>query len=69
MVVMTPEASEAEVTETTYTASAATKHEITRRLVARRVRRQPPPGQDELLPAYRYHALFTDTASPPWTPT
>ncbi len=54
--------SEAEVAETEYTAFAATKHEITRRLVARRVRRQPPPGQDQLLPAYRYHAFFTDTA-------
>lgn len=54
--------SEAEVAETTYTAFATTKHEITRRLVARRVRRQAPPGQDELLPAYRYHAFFTDTA-------
>jgi hypothetical protein len=54
--------SEAEVAETAYTAFAGTKHEITARLVARRVRRQAPPGQDELLPAYRYHAFFTDTA-------
>jgi hypothetical protein len=29
--------------------------------VVRRVRRQAPPGQDELLPAWRYHAFFTDT--------
>ena len=54
--------SQAEVAETSYTAFAGTRHEITRRLVTRRVRREPPPGQDELLPAYRYHAFCTDTA-------
>lgn len=54
--------SEAEVAETDYTAFAKTKHQHTARLVARRVRRHAPPGQDELLPAYRYHAFFTDTA-------
>jgi hypothetical protein len=54
--------SEAEVAEICYTAFAGTKHEVTARLVVRRVRREPPPGQDELLPAYRYHAFFTDTA-------
>ena len=44
-----------------YTAFAGTPHELTARLVVRRVRRDPPPGQDELLPAYRYHAFVTDT--------
>jgi hypothetical protein len=53
--------SDAVVAEICYTAFAGTKHEVTARLVARRVRREPPPGQDELLPAYRYHAFLTDT--------
>lgn len=55
---------DAEVAETVYTAFAGTKHEVTARLVVRRVRRQAPPGQDELLPAWRYHAFFTDTKLP-----
>jgi hypothetical protein len=42
-------------------AFAGTKRDVTARLVVRRVRRDPPPGQDELLPAWRYHAFFTDT--------
>ena len=54
--------SEAEVAQTTYTAFAGTRHEHTARLGVHRVRREAPPGQDELLPAYRYHAFFTDTA-------
>jgi Transposase DDE domain group 1 len=54
--------SEAELAEICYTAFAGTKHEVTVRLVVRRVRCEPPPGQDELLPAYRYHAFITDTA-------
>lgn len=29
--------------------------------VVRRIRADPPPGQDELLPAWRYHAFITDT--------
>jgi hypothetical protein len=53
--------SDAEVAEICYTAFAGTKHEVTARLVVRRVRREPPPGQDELLPAWRYHAFITDT--------
>jgi len=53
--------SDAEVAETTYTAFAGTRYELTARLVIRRVRRENPPGQDELLPGYRYHAFFTDT--------
>lgn len=56
--------SDAEVAETGYTAFAGTTHELTARLVVRRVRRQAPPGQDELLPAWRYHAFFTDTKLP-----
>jgi len=54
--------SDAEVAETTYTAFATTKHRCTARLVVRRIRREPPLGQDELLPAWRYHDFFTDTA-------
>lgn len=53
--------SDAEVAEIDYTAFAGTRHEVTARLVVRRVRADPPPGQDELLPAYRYHAFLTDT--------
>ncbi len=53
--------SDAEVAETGYTAFAGTKHQLTARLVVRRVRREPPPGQVELIPAWRYHAFFTDT--------
>ncbi|MFV2110675.1 IS1380 family transposase, partial [Micromonospora sp. LOL_013] len=48
----------------TYTAFAGTRHEATARLIVRRVRRDDPqqiPGQDELLPTYRYHAVFTDS--------
>lgn len=53
--------SDAQVAETTYTAFAGTRHQVTARLVIRRVRRETPPGQDELLPGYRYHAFITDT--------
>lgn len=56
--------SDAEVAEICYTAFAGTKHEVTARLVVRRIRRDPPAGQDELLPAWRYHAFFTDTGLP-----
>ena len=34
------------------------------RLIVRRIRRDDPaqiPGQEELLPTYRYHAVFTDS--------
>lgn len=54
--------SDAEVAETGYTAFSGTRHAVTARLVVRRIRHQPPPGQAELLPAWRYHAFFTDTA-------
>ncbi|WP_375371994.1 transposase [Salinispora sp. H7-4] len=43
---------------------ARTRHQVTARLIVRRTRRNDPaqaPGQEELLPAYRYHAVFTDS--------
>lgn len=57
--------SDAEVAETTYTAFE-TRGPVTARLVVRRVReRNPaPPGQQELFPAWRYHAFLTDTDLP-----
>ena len=53
--------SDAQVAETTYTAFAGTKYQVTARLVVRRVKRENPSGQGELLPGYRYHAFLTDT--------
>ncbi|MEO3781620.1 IS1380 family transposase [Micromonospora sp. B11E3] len=56
--------SDAQIAETTYTAFAGTRHQVTARLIVRRIRRDDPqqiPGQDELLPTYRYHAVFTDS--------
>ncbi|MFJ8582509.1 IS1380 family transposase [Micromonospora sp. NPDC093277] len=56
--------SDAQIAETTYTAFAGTRHEVTARLIVRRIHRDDPaqiPGQDELLPTYRYHAVFTDS--------
>ncbi|NLU80924.1 IS1380 family transposase [Micromonospora sp. HNM0581] len=56
--------SDAQIAETTYTAFAGTRHAITARLIVRRIRRDDPaqaPGQEELMPAYRYHAVFTDS--------
>jgi hypothetical protein len=40
---------------------------VTARLIVRRVRRLAPPGQTELTPAWRYHAVFTDSAAPTLT--
>jgi hypothetical protein len=57
--------SDAEIAETYYTAftSAGKGQAITARLIVRRVRDQNKhPGQDELFPAWRYHALFTNSA-------
>ena len=51
-----------EVAETGYTAFAGTRHQVAARLVVRRIRREPPPGRDELLPAWGNRALRTDTA-------
>jgi hypothetical protein len=57
--------SDAQVAETEYTAFTSKKGQaITARLIVRRVRdlaRQAPAGQDELFPAWRYHAVFTDS--------
>lgn len=56
--------SDAQIAETTYTAFAGSRHAVTARLVVRRIRRDDPrqsPGQEELLPSYRYHAVFTDS--------
>jgi Transposase DDE domain group 1 len=57
--------SDAQVAETGYTAFASKKGQaITARLIVRRVRdlnKQAAAGQDELFPAWRYHAVFTDS--------
>jgi hypothetical protein len=57
--------SDAQVTETRYTAFTSKKGQaITARLIVRRVRdlnKQAAAGQDELFPAWRYHAIFTDS--------
>ena len=54
----------AQIAETSYTAFEGTRHAVTARLIVRRIRRDDPtqvPGQQELLPQYRYHAVFTDS--------
>ena len=60
--------SDAEVAETTLTAftSRRTADHVTARLIVRRVTRLNPhtPAQGELLPGYRYHAVFTDNPMP-----
>ena len=57
--------SDAEVAETEYTAFASKKGQaVTARLIVRRVRDQnkkAAEGMDELFPAWRYHAVFTDS--------
>jgi Transposase DDE domain group 1 len=55
--------SDAQVAETEYTAFTSKKGQaITARLIVRRVRDQnKPAGQDELFPAWRHHAVFTDS--------
>ncbi len=58
--------SDAEVAETPYTAfsSRGPNRAVSGRLIVRRVRRLNPStsaDQGELLPAYRYHAVFTNT--------
>ncbi|MCA1673572.1 MAG: transposase [Actinobacteria bacterium] len=56
--------SDAQVAETRYTAFAGTRHQLSARLVVRRVRQLDPrvnAGQGELLAGWRYHAFFTDT--------
>jgi DDE family transposase len=56
--------SDAQIAETIYTAFTGTRHQVTARLIVRRIRRDDPaqiPGQEELLATYRYHAVFTDS--------
>jgi hypothetical protein len=58
--------SDAQVAEVQYTAFTSAKkgHAITARLIVRRVRdlnKQAAAGQGELFPAWRYHAVFTDS--------
>ncbi len=57
--------SDAEVAEVEYTAFTSKKGQaITARLIVRRVKdlnRKAAQGQDELFPAWRYHAVFTDS--------
>ena len=57
--------SDAEVAEIEYTAFASKKGQaVTARLIVRRVRdlnRKAAAGQDELFPAWRHHAVFTDS--------
>jgi hypothetical protein len=57
--------SDAEVAEIDYTAFASKKTTaVTARLIVRRVRRldnKATAGQQELLPAWRYHAVFTNS--------
>ena len=58
--------SDAQVAEVEYTGFTSAKkgQQITARLIVRRVRdlnKRAPAGQDELFPAWRYHAVFTDS--------
>jgi hypothetical protein len=58
--------SDAQVAEADYTAFTSAKkgQAITARLIVRRVRdlnKRAPAGQGELFPAWRYHAVFTDS--------
>jgi hypothetical protein len=56
--------SDAEAAETGYTAFASKKGQaVTARLIVRRVRdlNKQAAGQDELFPAWRYHAVLTDS--------
>jgi DDE family transposase len=57
--------SDAEVAEVKYTAFTSRKDQaITGRLIVRRVKdrnRKAAPGQDELFPVWRHHAVFTDS--------
>lgn len=57
--------SDAEVAETGYTAFTSKKNQqVTARLIVRRVRdlnKKAAQGQDELFPAWRHHAVLTDS--------
>jgi hypothetical protein len=54
--------SDAEVAETTYTAFAGTRHEVTARLIVRRVKDRN--HQDPLFPVWRHHPFLTDNDEP-----
>jgi hypothetical protein len=54
--------SDAQVSEVEYTAFADTRHEITGRLVVRRV--LDANTQDPLFPVWRYHPFFTNNTEP-----
>jgi hypothetical protein len=57
--------SDAEVAETTYTAFTGTQHQVTARLIVRRVKdKNQPQGQDPLFPVWRYHPFLTDNDEP-----
>ena len=57
--------SEAQVAETTYTAFAGTRHEVTARLIVRRVKdKNQPEGQDPLFPVWRHHPFLTNNDEP-----
>jgi hypothetical protein len=53
--------SNAEVAEVGYTAFEGSRHEITARLIVRRVKDLNPDHQNALFPVWRYHAFLTDT--------
>lgn len=56
--------SDAQIAEIRYTAFEGTRWAVTARLIVRRVKRldhRQVVGQGELVPAYRYHAVFTDS--------
>jgi hypothetical protein len=54
--------SDAEVTETTYTAFSSTDRPVTARLIVRRVK--DARFRDALFPVWRYHPFFTDSDEP-----
>jgi hypothetical protein len=56
--------SDAQIAQTTFTAFAGTRWQVTARLIVRRVKRLDlgqVHGQGELFDQYRYHAVFTDS--------
>lgn len=54
--------SDAEVAETTYTASESSKNPVTARLIVRRIKDANYP--DALFPVWRYHPFFTNNDEP-----
>ena len=59
-----PDAQTAEVPSTAFTSAKKGQALTTARLIVRRVRdqnKQAAAGQDELFPAWRYHAVFSDS--------